>query len=151
MKLKLLGHIIRASKYDPMRQVLFGIGTECPRIVHRKRSGKPRREWLSEAMQLAHNHLNKTNAGIENFDINNEQHYKAILDAAKNRISCFSTKPNNKQNIKRRTFGWNLDITSTSHQNQINRHNRHSTNQSNNSHRINALRAAHQRLGIDTN
>ena len=52
-KLKLLGHILRASRGDPLRQVLFEYGSNIPRIVHVKRCGRPKLDWFSESIKEA--------------------------------------------------------------------------------------------------
>ena len=48
---KLLGHIIRTHRHDPLRQVIFEKGTYTPKIYHCKRVGRPRAEWVSETMK----------------------------------------------------------------------------------------------------
>ena len=51
-KITLLGHIIRSDPSDPMRQVLFEIGTLTPRVEFKKRVGKRRIQWLPTKMHI---------------------------------------------------------------------------------------------------
>ena len=52
-KMKLLGHILRADRYDPLRQVFFEFGTTSPRINYYRRIGRPRADWLQETTKDA--------------------------------------------------------------------------------------------------
>ena len=52
-KLKLMGHILRASRYDALRQVIFETGTNAPKSVHCKRVGRPRADWVIETLKDA--------------------------------------------------------------------------------------------------
>ena len=45
-----MGHIPRASRYDPIRQVIFETGTNAPNIIHCKRVGRPRADWVIETL-----------------------------------------------------------------------------------------------------
>jgi hypothetical protein len=47
-KLKLLGRIIQAPKYNPLKQVLYELGTMVPRIEHVRRKGKAKLNWLTQ-------------------------------------------------------------------------------------------------------
>jgi hypothetical protein len=47
-KVKLLRHIIRAHRYDPLRQVFYVKGTLVPRVEYKKRVGAPKMHWLKE-------------------------------------------------------------------------------------------------------
>jgi hypothetical protein len=47
-KVKLLGLIARAHRYDTLRQVLYVKGTLVPRVEYNKRVGAPKMRWLKE-------------------------------------------------------------------------------------------------------
>ena len=46
--LKLLGHILSASRYDSLRQDIFETGTNAPTIIHCKPVGRPRADWVRD-------------------------------------------------------------------------------------------------------
>ena len=68
-KLTLLGHILRATSADPMREVLFHPHTNIPRQEHIRRVGKPRAHWLIETLQDAYKHIHPDRV----FDANNQE------------------------------------------------------------------------------
>lgn len=88
-KMKLLGHVIRASDEDPMRQVSFEKGTIKPKATIAKQ-GRPRQQWilssLDEALKLIENDRNIS------FDPDNEHHRMTLEHFAKNRTGVFATK-----------------------------------------------------------
>ena len=77
-KVKLLGHIIRSHRYDPLRQVLYEKGTLMPRIEHKRRVGKPRANWLIETYNDAYRKLGLS----QPFDISDSEHTHAVHEAA---------------------------------------------------------------------
>ena len=85
--MKLLGHIIRAHRYDPLRQVLYEKGTLIPRIEHKRRSGKPRANWRIETYKYAFSLID--GAPDLDFDMNNIDIRTKIHEAAENRIGPF--------------------------------------------------------------
>ena len=85
-KITLLGHIIRSDPSDPMRQVLFEIGTLTPRIEFKKRVGKPRIQWLSATYEDAYKNMGYHTP----FDFENSIHRTVVNNAAQQRISIFS-------------------------------------------------------------
>ena len=52
--MSLLGHVIRADIGDPMREVVCEGYALYPRILPKKRAGRPRAMWLAEAYQEAY-------------------------------------------------------------------------------------------------
>ena len=52
-KLKLLGHIMRCSEEDPIRQVVLEPGGWEPKQELKRRVGKPRQNWLEHSLQVA--------------------------------------------------------------------------------------------------
>ena len=48
---KLLGHVLRASNEDPLRQVTFVEDSAKPLAYTKRRSGKPREQWTEVAMK----------------------------------------------------------------------------------------------------
>ena len=48
---KLLGHVLRASNEDPLRQVTFVEDSAKPLSYTKKRAGKPREQWTEQAMK----------------------------------------------------------------------------------------------------
>lgn len=87
-KLSLLGHVLRASQHDPMRQVIFEGPTKIPRICHCKRVGKPRADWLIETMKDA---LHALGTGEVPEKLSNE-HFEHVSDKAALREGPFATK-----------------------------------------------------------
>ena len=53
-KASLLGHILRASDEDPLRQVSFQPGTAYRVQYGKKRIGKPRQNWIHQAKQFVY-------------------------------------------------------------------------------------------------
>jgi len=51
--LKLLGHILRASREDPLRQVLFEYGSNIPIIFQMERCGRPNLDWFTDSIKEA--------------------------------------------------------------------------------------------------
>ena len=86
-KVKLLGHILRAPKYDPMRQVLFEKGTVVPRVELRKIIGKPKANWLIETYKDAYAML----GGDGTFNIDCNTHTETVKNSALRREAIFST------------------------------------------------------------
>ena len=89
-KIRLLGHILRSSSQDPMREVLFETGTYIPRIEHTKRVGKPRAHWLLETCHDAYEVTNPDTV----FDISNQQHILNLAALANRREPPFNTRRN---------------------------------------------------------
>ena len=56
-----------------------------------RRSGKPRKHWLSNTFEEAYNETTPDN--IEEFDPTNEHHINWVVQAAINRDDRFETKP----------------------------------------------------------
>ncbi len=52
---KLVGHLLRADKDDPLHQVVFRNEEKQPRLINSRRSGQPRERWLIEPMTDAFN------------------------------------------------------------------------------------------------
>ena len=48
---KLLGHVLRSSNVDPLRQVTFVEDSAKPLAYTKRRSGKPREQWTEVAMK----------------------------------------------------------------------------------------------------
>ena len=83
-KLKLLGHILRANREDPLRQVLFECGSNIPRIFHVKRCGRPKLDCFSESIKEAMHTL-----GWEAPSEITQQDLNTVIRAANNRQGPF--------------------------------------------------------------
>jgi len=87
-KYRLLGHILRTYITDPMRQVVFEAHTNYPRIIGRKRVGRPRDQWinftLTEAYEL------ERGEDTEEFDPENNDQMKRLIDKANERTGIFA-------------------------------------------------------------
>ena len=83
-KLKLLGHILRANREDPLRQVLFEFGSNIPIIFHVKRCGRPKLDWFSESIKEAMHTL-----GWEAPTEITQQDLDIVIRAASNRQGPF--------------------------------------------------------------
>ena len=94
-KVKLLGHIIRAHRYDPLRQVLYEKGTLIPRIEFKRRPGKPRANWLINTYTDAYGLI----GGTEQFEIENTEHREMVHAADQARTGIFQTKPNKTHDL----------------------------------------------------
>ena len=88
-KVKLLGHIIRSHRYDPLRQVIFEKGTLVPRIEHTRRVGKPRANWLLETYKDAHT----LSSLAGEFDMSCADNRNKINELADTRLGCFQQGP----------------------------------------------------------
>ena len=94
-KLNLLGHVLRSSKDNPLYQVCFEQFSQIPRMVTKRRAGKPRMNWLDNSLKQAYEIITKeeNEQEREDFDLNNDKHIFKIRDRAKERKEPFSTKP----------------------------------------------------------
>ena len=101
-KLKLLGHLLRASPDDPLHQVIFHENTKKPRLYPIARVGRPREKWLFATLEDAFNILAQ-NPYLE-FDHGNQEHMEWLIETANNRAGIFAT--NNKTNTNE-MFGIN--------------------------------------------
>ena len=91
-KLRLLGHILRADETDPMRQVTFEGNTWKPRNVTARRRGRPRDQWLVEAMRTAFDELVQNDH--VHFDWEDSNHVQMVVAAAqKPAHEIFDSKP----------------------------------------------------------
>lgn len=57
MKLKLLGHMLRSSRADPLNQVTFAADGLRPRSIDKRRPGRPKLDWLVETYKDAFRHV----------------------------------------------------------------------------------------------
>ena len=87
-KLTLLGHILRATSADPMREVLFHPHTNIPRQEHIRRVGKPRAHWLIETLQDAYKHIHPDRV----FDANNQEQINMLAERASARAAPFHAR-----------------------------------------------------------
>ena len=57
-KMRLFGHLLRASPADPMNQVSFHVDNLRPRPVRSRRSGRPKSDWITESYRDAFDIMN---------------------------------------------------------------------------------------------
>ena len=100
-KLNLLGHVLRSSKDNPLYQVCFEQFSQIPRMVTKRRAGKPRMNWLDNSLKQAYEIITKeeNEQEREDFDLNKDEHIFKIRDRAKKRKEPFSTKPKPKKTL----------------------------------------------------
>ena len=56
-KMKLLGHMLRSSRADPLNQVTFAADGLRPHSIDKRRPGRPRLDWLTETYKDAFRHM----------------------------------------------------------------------------------------------
>ena len=95
-KMALLGHILRASHKDPLRQVIFEKDQTKPREIWTRRAGRPRQDWVINTMQMAYDIIMDFNP-LNTFDITNQDQIDALLLEATSRQTVFKTNPNKKK------------------------------------------------------
>lgn len=78
-KLKLLGHILRASPADPLSQITFGNDYLLPRPVLKRRAGRPRADWVLCTFQDAFKAIHGPMALLEE---DNVPQFQSIKDRA---------------------------------------------------------------------
>ncbi len=79
-KFKLLGHLLRAERTDPLHQVCFQGDDKTPRAVAHRRRGRPREQWLLNTLEDAYDETTPQN--IECVDPANEYHIEWLVQAA---------------------------------------------------------------------
>ena len=87
----LLGHVIRAPNDDSLRQVTFKKGTLTPQLEEKRRTGRPKNNWILENLQLAWFKC-KENSNLrerypvlrweDKFNYNTEVHCQILREAA---------------------------------------------------------------------
>ena len=102
-KISLLGHVLRADQNDPMHQVLFEGSAKYPRIVGRRRSGRPRMNWLELTMETAFRKIPREDNQNVQFRLMkngcyNMEHINEVIKAAQKRTTPFETKPKKSGN-----------------------------------------------------
>ena len=67
-------------------------------MVTKRRSGKPRMNWLDNSLKQAYDIITKEESAEEReeFDLNNDKHIFKVRDRARERKEPFSTKPKPK-------------------------------------------------------
>lgn len=85
-KLKLLGHMLRSSRADPLNQVTFAADGLRPRSIDKRRPGRPRLDWLTETYKDAFHHMYGHD---QLFDPSNLEHMIRIKQWAAQRIGHF--------------------------------------------------------------
>ena len=98
LKFQLLGHLLRADWKDPLHQVTFENVLKTPRTPIKRGPGRPRDQWIVEAMKEAYEHIiiKEENTPSEQFTplrINNFNQLDKLENHAKQRLSIFATKP----------------------------------------------------------
>ena len=81
-KFRLFGHVLRASPADPLVQVTFKTDGLTPRAPTRRRPGRPKADWTTEAYKDAYGILH---GDANAFGVNNIQHLNEIKQSARNR------------------------------------------------------------------
>jgi len=89
-KIALLGHLLRTNPTDPLHQVTFEGETKMPRVVGKRRTGRPRDQWINETCADAFDEIMQ-NEYLE-FDPTNEEHINIIVSEAQERKTIFQTK-----------------------------------------------------------
>jgi len=99
-KYRLLGHILRTYITDPLRQVVFEGYTSYPRIVGKKRVGRPRDQWINFTLREAYELERGTDT--EEFDPENNTQIQTLIDKANARTGIFAKfKPEQRNKSKR--------------------------------------------------
>ena len=90
---KLLGHVIRTSNEDPLRQATLRPGTANPHVPEIRRVGRPRIHWVESVMEHIWDSLEDMRIqedDVDNlwgeFDAKNEDHCEWIENLAHARI-----------------------------------------------------------------
>ena len=93
-KFRLLGHLLRSEKDDPLRQVTFEPHSCLPRQIEIRRRGAPRLIWIEETMREAWNALfgDLADEDFIEYELENEWMNSLIEDMAKQRDGIFKTK-----------------------------------------------------------
>ncbi len=69
----MLGHLLRTNNYDdPLRQVTFEGDTWYPRLIPKRRVGKPRDRWIVETIDEAWDETLRNDQLI--YDYDDEEH-----------------------------------------------------------------------------
>ena len=89
-KVSLLGHLLRADPTDPLHQVTFEGETKTPRVVGKRRTGRPRDQWINETCEEAFDEIMQNE--YLTFDFNNEEHINILVKEANDRKTIFQTK-----------------------------------------------------------
>ena len=79
IRLKLLGHLLRAKLARPHPPSLVPNSRKIPRYVPKGRAGKPREQWLVEALREAYEHMTTTlypENDPQTFDPENQNHIR---------------------------------------------------------------------------
>ena len=106
-RLKLLGHVIRASPKDPMREVTFETASINIKRPAYRRVGRPRIKWIDAALEEAWSYAC---APTDSYDNNNLAHNQKIMSLALSRQKPFQkskaeiSKDRQEFVNKRRTF-----------------------------------------------
>jgi hypothetical protein len=90
-KVKLLGRIIRAHRYDPLRQVIYQKGTLVPRIEYKRRVGTPKLHWLKETYIDAWRLTFDEDSPLT-FNTNLQWHPDIIHQKASDRVGIFEQR-----------------------------------------------------------
>ena len=86
-KIRLFGHILRASIADPLAQITVKADGVTPRAPAKKRPGRPRLDWIVETYKDAYGMIR----GADHiFDVKNMQHLNEVKQAAINRQGPFA-------------------------------------------------------------
>ena len=85
-KLKLLGHMLRSSRADPLNQVTFAADGLRPRSIDKRRPGRPRLDWLTETYKDAFQHMYGHD---QFFDPSDLEHMNRVKQWATQRIGPF--------------------------------------------------------------
>ena len=86
-KMRLFGHVLRASSADPMNQVCLDVDNLRPRQVHGRRSGRPRMDWVVESYKDAFEAIHGAGA---DFDVHNTEHLRQVKAQALSRSPPFT-------------------------------------------------------------
>ena len=78
-KMRLFGHVLRASPADPMSQVSFHVDNLRPRPVRSRRSGRPKLDWITESYRDAFEIMHGPGVVFDAFNI---EHLRQVKDHA---------------------------------------------------------------------
>ena len=71
--LRLFGHVLRSPPSDPMKQASLAADGLRPRATPRRRSGRPRADWITESYRDAYEILFPAGAPFDPSDLNQSQ------------------------------------------------------------------------------
>ena len=83
-KINLLGHCIRASTDDPIRQPFLKHDSTMYSNEINRRIGHPRKKWHKEVFEMTWQKIGNQH-GNERFDYKNPSHQQKIIDYFQNR------------------------------------------------------------------